>query len=513
MPSLQEEKVPAKVKAPPAAKPSGKPRPIVYAERQSKLCIGADVLSEATAKKILKWETEKEFAAREMAKNKELTEEACAKIFRDPDEYGAPAFILKDEENNWVRCWMNWGNRPFDDTHMRGLAQTILTRRWADSRNGKDMTDNGESLILSQTGRVDSGQHRLIAVPIACQLRRKNPKRWNLWTEADPPSIECLISVGVSENPLVTETLDNVKPRTVADNLMTSAHFVNLNSGERRECTRMLEKAIAFAWKRSGAQGYMTNQACLEFLKLHPTLEVLVRHLFDENKNRGISLLRLSPGQMAGVAWLMATSASDLDAYQNANPPSEKKMDLSRLDLAQDFFVMLSSSPPAKQVKAVHHAIGGMVGDDAEGLGGRQFEKLAVLGKAWAILAADPKAIITEADVALKYWDDALGVKHLLAGDDGYLNYFGGVDLGEKAKKTSSEDGKEGQSGIEAPDPTPAEMEKRKTDAKAKTRAEQAQKIIDARKKNPPVPKQQPAPKLLPTPANKRPGVTPSGKK
>lgn len=496
MPKLQEEKVPAKVKAPPAPK-SDKPRPIIYPKRESKLFIGAEALGEEMAKKILKWQTEKEFTAQEMAKNKELTEEACAKIFRMADEYGAPAFIFKDEENNWVRCWTNWGNRPFDDTHMRGLAQTVLTRRWADSRNGTDMTDNGEAIILSQTGRVDSGQHRLIAIPIACQIQRKNPKRWNLWSKENPPSIECLISVGVSENPLVTETLDNVKPRTVADNLMTSAHFLNLNNSERRECTRMLEKAIAFAWKRSGAQGYMTNQACLEFLKLHPTLEVLVRHLFDENKNRGISLLRLSPGQMAGVAWLMATSASDLDVYQNANPPSEKKMDLSRLELAQDFFVMLSSSPPDKQVKAVHHAIGGMVGDDTEGLGGRQFEKLAVLGRAWAILAANPKAIITEDDVALTYWDDALGVKHLLPDSDGYLNYFGGVDLGEKAKKTASEDGKEGIEGVEAPDPKedstpkpklakdlkPTELDKRKEEAKAKTRADQAQKIIDNRRK------------------------------
>jgi hypothetical protein len=465
MPKLETENGKAPAKKPAPVKASSKPRPIIYPTRESMMCVGEKVLGEALAKKILKWETEKEFSARMIAGNKDLTEEACAKIFRENDEYGAPAFLLKDEEGNQVRCWNNWGNRPFDDTHMRGLAQTILTRRWADSRNGTDMTDNGETIILTKTARVGSGIHRGVAVIIACQMWRKNPKRWSLWKEA--PSIEAVISVGVSDSSRVTETYDNVKPRSIADNLYTSPHFVGLNNNERRECTRMLEKAIDFTWKRVGAMGYKTNQAALEFLNLHPTLEKMVKHLFDENKNRGISLLRLSPGQMAGVAFLMAGSASEESTYNNGNPPSEKLMDLSRLDLAMDFFVMLAAKD--KQLKAVHHAIGGMVGDDSEGLGGRVNEKLAVLAKAWAVLAKNPKAVISEHDVALSYWDDEEGVKHLLPGEDGFINCFGGVDLGEKVKK----------SDVSSPEEIPSEatIEDRKA-----SRVDKAQAVLDAKK-------------------------------
>ena len=517
MPKLNDDKTPAKVPIKKVAAPPSTAsqvlakREVVYPELQASLFVGEKIITETLAKKILKWETEKEFQARMMAAHKDTTEETWA--FKED-------YLLKDEEGNKVRCWNVVNNRPFDDTHCRGLAQSLLTRRWADSRNGKGWSINGESIILSLTGRVDSGQHRLIALILACQMQRKNPKRWNLWTEA--PSME-----GLEE---VTQTLDNVKPRTVSDILITSNHFateivggksVPMSNNSRRECSRMLEKAIDFAWKRTGTgAAYKTQQACLDFLAAHPTIEPMVKHLFTENKNRGISLLRLSPGQMAGVAWLMAGSATDGDSYRNGTPPREKLMDFSRLDLAQDFFVMLSGK--AKQVLAVHHAIGGLVGDDSEGLGGRMNEKLAVLSRAWAILAANPKAVITEHDVALKYWDDEEGVKHLLAGEDGYISNFGGVDLGEKVKKTASEDGVTGKGGAEGKAPTPAEVEKGKEDAK-NARAAQAQAILDnqAKKKGeapamtgkPPAVKLLPTDKILSQPLNKRIGATASGKK
>ncbi len=503
MPKLQESSangIPAPKKAAPKAKPKppqqkapSTPRPIVYAERQSVLCVGEKVITEDKAKRILKWETEDEFIARKQAESKDFTDEICKKLFREPDEWGALAFVIKDFEGKWVRCWCNWGNRPFDENHMMGFAQTILSRMWADSRNGPDMTDNGEALILSKTARVDSGQHRLIGIIFAVQQWRKNPKKYPQWTEA--PSIEALLSVGVSDNPAVTQTQDNVKPRSVSDNLMTSPHFQKnpdgspMDQSQRRECTRMLERAIEFSMRRLDVGGYKTNQAALEFLDRHPTLEKLVRHLFDENKNRGISLLRLSAGQMAGVAYLMATSASDRDKYRNKL--EEKAVDLSRLDLAMDFFVMLASKHD--QFVAIHDTIALLVGDENLEGGSRSTEKLAILSKAWAAYVMNPKAKITKAQIALSYWTDEEGLTKLKADETGYLNYFGGVDTGEKVKKTSTDDNPTGE---EAPAPkndegkpkpkmakdlTPSEMDKAKEQVQ-KDRAAKAQAVLNNRK-------------------------------
>lgn len=427
-------------------------------------------ITEEVAKKMLKWETEADFAKRLIAANPDLKPEQC--LFGDD-------FILRDEEGAKVRCWNNVGNRPFDEPHCRALAQSILTKRWADSRSGPDMSINGETIVLTKTGRVDSGQHRLIAVILAAQIWRKDPKRWPLWTEA--PSIESAVVVGVSENPRVTQTLDEVKPRSVSDVLYTSGHFAKLSTKHRQECSRMLQKSIEFLWKRTNGGGfgtgkdgsaYLTNAMAVDFLERHPTIEKLVKHLFDENADRGISLLRLSPGMMAGVCWLMGSSASDPAAYRKGMPPKEKSLNWTRQAQAEAFFVQLVSDSKnlgtadgQGQLTPLVRALGTLVGDE-DGLGGRTSEKLAILAKAWAVLAADPKAKLTDADVSLKdrYHDDELGQRHLLPDEAGYLNNFGGCDLGERPAKAKTEDGED-----------PADIEAAKEEAKAETQ-KQAQK-------------------------------------
>lgn len=449
---------------------------VLYIANSDKGAITADL-----ARKLLGWETEKDFAARLMKANPDLKEDMC--VFGDD-------FILKDENGDKVRTWENQGNRPFDENVCRAYAQDILTRKWADSRNGSAMSINGESIVLTATGRIDSGQHRLIAIVLAAQMWAKNPKRWDKW-EAEP-SIEGIIVAGVSENPAVTQTLDNVKPRLLDDVLCTSHTFADLkNPADKREVAKMLTKAIESAWERMGAGGekgnktYQTHSASLDFLARHKRLEKYVKHIYEENKNRSISLLKLSPGEMAACCWLMASGKSDGDWYRNQNPPSEKGLNFDNEGRAMQFFVELvhaarnkgAGKTAAVPCTVVIEALGNLADDDT-GMGGRKVEKLAILSRAWNWWnKQEPDAIIPPDVVDLKYHKDEMGMVHLMPDEDGYLNWFGGCDIGERVKQ-----GKTAAPADAGEDPADeSDMEERKDAAKRATDAE-TQKALDEKK-------------------------------
>lgn len=459
-------------------------RKIKYPEVRSILYLANNDKGPMTAElavKLMGLETEKEFAARLMKDNPTLTEDACT------FEKAGKIPLCKDEDGVNVYCWNNEGNREFDDDRSKGYTQDILERKWADSRNGDGMTINGESIIFTCTGRVDSGQKRLIAVWRAKQKWLKNPLKYPKWKEE--PSIEALVVVGISENPAVTQTIDNVSPRSLEDVLFTSHTFADLKSlSDKREIVRMTAKATESLFGRTGAGGekgnktYQTHSASLDFLARHKRLEKYVKHIYEENKNRSISLLKLSPGEMAACCWLMASGQSDGDAYRNANPPSEKGLNFDNEGRAMQFFVELvhaarNAGADKKEhvpLTAVIHALGNLADDDT-GMGGRKVEKLAILARAWAWWhKQDATAIIPPDVVDLKYSKDEIGMAHLLPDIDGYLNWFGGCDLGEKVKQ-----GKSAEAPVDPIDDN--DMEEKKAAAKRATE-EETQKALDEKK-------------------------------
>ncbi len=406
-------------------------RPILYAKPQVRLCLEADgsQITFAVCKKLLRWEAEKDYVARMCKDNPKLKQEEVG--------YGND-FLLKDEEGQKVRCWANTRNRPFDDSWARQLAQDILNRVFK---------FNMENIIISLHGEVISGQHRLVGLALACQIwAGKNGGRWKGKWPVEP-FIESSIGFGAPDNPEVLRTYDNVKPRTLADVFYTSEIFRELTSVERKECSRMLQRAVDLLWKRTGAgtgadstNKYQSHSTSMEFLDRHGSLLKCLHKMLEFNRERAISVLKMSPGECAGLLYMMGSSSSDGDVYRNSDPLTEKSLSWDNYDLACEYWEGLAKK--LDKFEPLRIALGSLVDEDT-GTGGRRVEKYAVLAKAWGLFAGGEDISEETLNLPGMYHTDEKGVVRLIECPD-----FGGIDIGEKKTKK------------DAPDPTPGEIAK-----------------------------------------------------
>lgn len=420
--------------------------------------IGGDL-----AKQILGWEDEPSWVARMVKENPKKKEEA----FRYGDDY-----LLKDENGLKIRCGHNEGNRDFDDHHARSLSQDILNRNWAGPTTIPGGTVNGEAIQLSNTGRVISGQHRLIGEVLACQLW-KGPQH-DYWVGKGwetEPVLESLLVCGISEDPRVLMTLDNVKPRTEADVFFTSTLFQKMTRPERKTMSLMLARCVDLLWKRTRPDGkkgdgseasfspYRTHSEAVGFVERHKKhiIEAL-EHLFKCNKEGNVISTehRLSPGQCAACMYLMGACASNGETYRDQEILSEKKLNWEHWDRATEFFTLLSTHALPTVSKALKDLT-----DSTEGLGGRLAEKLALLSRTWDLFRQRKKMEIARIQLdASCYKFDKNGVRKLTEKSD-----FGGIDLGEDGWDPESEKKDD-----------PKEIEKRKKEAET----ERAKKFIAA---------------------------------
>lgn len=350
-------------------------------------------------------------------------------------------YLLVDELNKKIRCTNNSHNRPYTDSHARGLAQDMLNRRWADSRNtraddSEPMSVNGETIVINRYGDTDSGQHRLIGFKLACQIFKSDTAKGEhyrkLWEDVpwDNFTMECLIVYGVSGNPRVAQTLDNVRTRTPADVIYTQRDKLGLGSkikaSEIKEFCRIMEYAIRQIWARTG-QGSglldayrpkLTNSEVMDFIDRHPRLvrEVgdvtgCVPHIWAENKDGQVRKI-MGPGTAAGMLYVMACSSSEPDKYKE--DPREEHLDFSRWEKATAFWVGLCAG--TSEFAPVREALGALITDD--GSTPSPGERMAVIINAWN-----------------EYVEGNTMTKEKLAPDikDGVLIMpsVGGIDLGD----------------------------------------------------------------------------------
>jgi hypothetical protein len=477
---------PAAPKAAPA--PAEPERKVVYPDLVvNGVAVPAEstFLDLATVKEVLGWESESEYVARMKAESPQINEAAV--------KYGED-YLLRDERGEKVRCWNNARNRPFDETHCRKLVQDQLNGAWA---------FNLETIVVSRTGVVTSGQHRLVAKVLAEQLREI---QYVLWEKKWPPGTEIpfqsLIAFGGSDDPKVIQTIDNVKPRSESDVIYTSEIFEKLPTLDRRECSRMLAAAIDLLWRRTRAgemvttEKYQTHSASLGFFHRHEVkLLRCVKHLWEENKARAISFLRLSAGQCAALMFLAASSSSDIDDYRNADPaPNERKLKWDRWDQAEEFFSLLGT---AVDFQVVRDALAGLT-DVETGGGGRTTEKHCILARAWEAYLGGGN--IAADDLTLSYGKNADGNTVLTEWPD-----FGGIDQGPSRKDVE-------------PEPTPAEVEAEKRRMRAEAAKDMRTRREEGEVKAPPKVTygkdgKPPAPLLLDAPLHKAEANEPSAVK
>lgn len=403
-------------------------------------------LSVTNAKKLLQWETESEYKTR-------------MKLDEVDDPFQKD-FLLRDHDGQKVRCDANIGNRPLDMGWVAHLEQDVLNRRWR---------FNGEALIVGKTGIIMSGQHRLIALVLAGQTwaKRAPGTPWKeLWTEE--PYLETVVTFGVDESQDVKVTLDEVKARTTADSFYTSELFDGKAPGEKKDLCRYLDHAIALLWKRTGAgdtamiEKLMTHSSAMGFLERHPRLKKAVLHIFDQNKDKAITMLRLYCGHAAAMMYLMGASATDGDVYRNVDPaPHEKKIDWATWEKAREFWNLIGAK--SKQLDPLYFALGQVVADED---GGGKTEMIGVVAKAWAAYAEGKPLIADELRLATTFNADKQ-CKELAEFPD-----FGGIDLGPGIK------GRAEAVDPAAPANVPATAEEIK-----KQQAEEAVKVVEEAKR------------------------------
>jgi len=106
------------------------------------------------------------------AKDGALSVQDAKKLLGWTEEPKAGAWeewTLKDLEGNKILLKNNLTNRPFRLSLAKRYANEILRKAWA---------FNGESLILDKFGMVQDGQHRLVGLILAEQMRAKEKERW-----------------------------------------------------------------------------------------------------------------------------------------------------------------------------------------------------------------------------------------------------------------------------------------------------------------------------------------------
>lgn len=434
-------------------------REVIYPEVEVSIAFGPDAITAQQAKDLLGWE----------------------------ESEGADGSILTDENGKRIRCTNNANNRPFAEGWSRTLAQDILNRHWK---------PNGETIVIGKTGRVLSGQHRLIGLVLAAQIWA-GPQKHH-WQEKwdDEPTIESIIVFGIDEAGSTTRTLDNVKPRDLKDVLFTDEEtFGTVKGNDREKLCRMLDYSIRLLWEHTGAKDdaytpRRTHSEALDFIDRHAKTKKVVKHMFDEDKDRAVSNL-LSPGYASGLLYLMSAANSDGDVYRNMDSPSEKKVDWTMHEKAREFWVLLTSGNPS--LKGIRYALA-----EISGVGGTGNvsvpEVKAVITLGWKVYLEKGSVDDGDIDVEAMYKTNEDGIKVLKAAPD-----VGGIDLGPASRRQKKNEG-EGfaQPLVEEPDepgegdPAPDEISAGKEEADkarreraealaAKMKADRARKAQEAR--------------------------------
>lgn len=401
MPKAKKGKAPAQPVAPtPPPEPKAAPPPpappglaVVYHELEIlefSTAVPRGPLTIADCEEALGWETEKQYQIRKVAEKPGTKPEQWL--------YGE-VYHCKNLAGEKVRCRYNANNRPFDMDWCEHLIHTVLYGQWAGPFTIPGETVNGETVRISKYGRVLSGQHQMTACKLAGEwLARarangtdtpEHPK-YPVWVGHPEPFIETIMIRGLSEDPRVLMTIDYVKPRTAADVFYTSDVFKTKTPPERKDLCRMLAAAVDLLWTRTDTRGYRTHPEIVAFLERHLRLLKCVEHIDAENDpdaGKKLTRLRLQPGVCAAIMYIQASSgpATDGDVYRNEEPPSEKHLDWSLWDRAEEFWSLLAGG---KDFQPVRDALGRLVdstpgNEENQGLGGRTPEKLAILAKAW----------------------------------------------------------------------------------------------------------------------------------
>jgi len=372
----------------PSLKTKSAGREIIYAKPRMKICMDKTAMTAKEAKKLLGWQEE-------------------------PDDAGfGSEFDLKDANGVKIRCCNNLNNRQLNLGWVKTLVQEHLRKKWK---------LNFEPIIIGKTGIVLSGQHRLIAYILATQDFEIDAELYPDWN-GECPVFETTVAFGAEETDEIVNTLDTGRPRSLTDVIFRSEYFRSLTKNERGVAARNLNYAVKFLWERTGVDDAFglrrTHSESLDFIERHPKMVECVSHLCLEDDDKSIGKF-ISPGYASGLMFLMATSATDPQAYKDMDRPDETVLDDKLWEKAEQFWTLLGSE--GKDLDPLRKAIKNLLEDeDATSV---HNERIAIFVKAWTVFSAGKK--MTAANIKPKYTKDDDGFRQLAENPT-----VGGIDFG-----------------------------------------------------------------------------------
>jgi hypothetical protein len=345
-------------------------------------------------------------------------------------------YLLKDRDGVPTKCFNVEKQRPFYPALAAQWMGEILAGHW----NGDGGETNGESMVISKTGLVIDGKHRLIGLALAVQEWSKDHTKYPFWPEE--PKIHCFISFGVREDIKAVNTINTGKPRTLADAIYASGLFGTLDGSRSKDkriikaLSRMTDHAVRLLWKRTGAveQPFAPKRShaeSLDFIQRHPRLLECVKHIYEESGAEDKLRFYPSPGYAAALLYLMGSSTTQREnaessGYMQVDCPTEDLLDWSMWEKACAFWTALAGKDPS--MDPLRTAVGNLL-DQA----GSSFlsERMALLVKTWWLYATDEE--ITEEGIAYETTVDGAGIE-VIAECPQVGEVFGdlyGIDLGD----------------------------------------------------------------------------------
>lgn len=323
-------------------------------------------------------------------------------------------YLLKDHAGVKIRCTNNVNNRIFSMGDALDISQEILRKKWR---------LNGESMIVGDKGTTLSAQHRLTGFILACQEYNNDPSKYAEFWDSEP-TLECLIVCGISEKDDVVNTIDTGRPRSLMDVIYRSEFFADLTLKERKESAKACQFAVTMLWERTGVEDALslskTHAESLEFINNHPRLLECVNLIREDNENGQITHF-ITPGNAAGLLYLMGCSKTNPKGYYETSHRDESQLDWDLWDTACDFWIALASGSKDANTTVLRAAFRNLIPEDGGTVS--KSERLAVLIKAWNIIAAGGK--LNERALALKWGHDEDGTRQLLE-----FPTVGGIDVG-----------------------------------------------------------------------------------
>lgn len=342
-----------------------------------------------------------------------------------PDEDKETEPLFTDLEGKRIFCANNTRNRIFTESWSMSLAQELLQLKWR---------LNGETIVVGKTGEIISGQHRLIGLVLAEQLRQQDLDHWKTnWP--DEVTMNTILVFGIEESDDVVNTTDGVKPRSFSDVLYRSELFTKYKDANKKKAmARACDNAVKVIWDRAGIKDdayapIRTHQEGMDFLYRHPKLLDCVSYVVNEEHKGSISG-SIPIGSAGALCYLMGVCKSNPETYVSAR--AEASLDTDMIGKAQEFW-MDYASQSVTTLNALRESIKSLVNPTTGKDEGSFHEKTGLFIKAWNLYSAGKE--VTKEAIKLKYVkNEETGTQVL---DDHPL--IGGIDIPPKKRTVKAD--------------------------------------------------------------------------